>query len=551
MDLACDVVVVGGGIAGVMAAWRAASAGARVALACAGSLFSGSSFFPGTWGLGLVGPESPEDEEDLVQTILNVGCGTADPELVRSFVTGITPAVETLEQLGVTLKRPANAGEREFIPCFDHKHRAWRGLRREAFEVAMGTRLREAGVRVLARHELVELVSDGGTICGALLFDHTTDEPRRIPCAAVVLATGGYGSLFERRLTPADALGCAQAVALRHGARLTNLEFMQIMPGLVSPVQNVVFNEKTFRMARLQTPDGRDSFPRDNDGSAHPLLALRSPYGPFTSRLVSRDVDLAIARCGDEGMRVAYPEAARAWGDAAAWQRLPEFVRTFFDWMVERGVTPADELRIAPYAHAANGGIAIDAHGWTGVPGLFACGECTGGMHGADRIGGLSSANGLVFGLRAGEAAARHAVSDNRRVPDWNSLEFASPISPQRASRAMATMRHVMSESCLVERDGERLARAALELEELEHALLATSTCEHDAADAPNGIGSSIAAQRLGNQLLLARCMVDSALARPESRGSHYRSDHPAEDAAFAHASIVTLEGTTPRVSIA
>lgn len=102
--------------------------------------------------------------------------------------------------------------------------------------------------------------------------------------------------------------------------------------------------------------------------------------------------------CGDEGMEIACDV-----GDGS-----PEFVRTFSEWLErECGVSASAPARIAPYAHASNGGIAIDERGSCGVPGLFAAGECTGGMHGADRIGGLASANALVFGRRAGVAAAK------------------------------------------------------------------------------------------------------------------------------------------------
>ena len=144
-----EVLVVGAGIAGIMAAWSAAHAGARVTLACSGRLFSGSSFYPGTWGLGLVGPEDAADESDLARTICEVGCDAADERLAASFASGISDAIRVLEGLGVTLDRPAHADEQAYVPCFDHKHRAWHGLRREAFERAMAPRLREAGVQVL------------------------------------------------------------------------------------------------------------------------------------------------------------------------------------------------------------------------------------------------------------------------------------------------------------------------------------------------------------------------------------------------------------------
>ena len=116
------------------------------------------------------------------------------------------------------------------------------------------------------------------------------------------------------------------------------------------------------------------------------LMELRSTHGPFTSRLADRAVDFEILRRqGEEGLLCRYS------ADLA--KDTPEFITTYFDWLrATHGVTMADSFRIALYAHAANGGIHINENGFTGVPGHYAAGEITGGMHGADRIGGLSDA---------------------------------------------------------------------------------------------------------------------------------------------------------------
>ncbi|MFR3878681.1 MAG: FAD-binding protein, partial [Collinsella sp.] len=118
---------IGSGIAGLCAAIEAARAGATVAIASAGKTMSGSSFFPGTWGLGLIGPVDEDDEQDLIDTIQTVGGDVADPTLVQTFVHGIPQAIDWLEQdLGVQLQRPQSAEsaqQKQFIPCFDHKTR--------------------------------------------------------------------------------------------------------------------------------------------------------------------------------------------------------------------------------------------------------------------------------------------------------------------------------------------------------------------------------------------------------------------------------------------
>ena len=299
-----DVLVVGGGIAGTTAALHAARSGARTAIACAGALFSGSSFYPGTWGLGLVGPESSDDEDDLVRAILEVGCGAALPKLVSVFVRDIPSAIDELEAAGVRLMRPDRPDEREFVPCFDRKHRLWRGIVRESYEEAVRRELERLGVEILPGRTLVDLVERDGAVAGAVLAARGKAAFEPVDSKATVLATGGFGGLFERRLTANDVAGGAHAVALAHGCALVNLEFMQMMPGLVSPKRGIVFNEKTFRHVALRNPDGTDPFAGRSDAQA--LLEERSGHGPFTARLASRAIDLAMDAAGPKGLAVRY-----------------------------------------------------------------------------------------------------------------------------------------------------------------------------------------------------------------------------------------------------
>ncbi len=503
-----DVLVVGGGIAGTMAAVQAARQGASVGIFCLGPLFSGSSFYSGTWGLGLVGPASVNDESDLERTILEVGCHAADPDLVHAFVHGIAPAIEFLESIDVVLKKPDHAEQREFIPCFDHKQRLWRGIGRESYRNAVGKELARLDVRVFPQHELLDLVEHEGRIAGALFYDHENACTKLISCASTILATGGYGGLFERRLTAGDVVGTAQAIAAQHGCRLTNLEFMQMMPGIVHPRMGIVFNEKTFRHSVLRDRNGHDPLRRLPDEQA--VLECRSGHGPFTSRLVSREVDFAMDSEGSRGISIRYERNE---------ETLPEFVKTYFDWLQEaHGISPSDELRIAPFAHAANGGIAIDENGATGKDGLFACGEATGGMHGADRIGGLASANALVFGLKAGASAAAWASSQTK-APSPLAIAWACRAIPNE-QQVTQTLQRTMSESCMIIRSEDLLNHALDTLSNLKKHL-----DEHaEPTDDPRRAASTT---RLDSQIQLATRIVEAALACKESCGSHFRIDDP------------------------
>ncbi|WP_294377969.1 FAD-binding protein [uncultured Slackia sp.] len=576
-----DVVVVGGGIAGCCAAIEAARAGASVCLASASGVFSGSSFYPGTWGLGLVGPRDASDIDDMVEAILHVGRGVANAALVESFVRGIPEAIAALEAMGVSLKRPANPDEPQYIPCFDHSLRMWRGLERDSMKRGIEQALCEGGVVRFDRCELLDIAMDDGRVRGALFFDHSAKRFRAVSCGAIVLAGGGVAGLYKRSLSASGNSATVQALAARCGARLVNLEFMQIMPGLVSPRRNIVFNEKAFRFARARDASGKPI--------ARDVLEARSEHGPFSCERAGAPLDFAMEACGDEGMEITCDV-----GDGS-----PEFVRTFSEWLErECGVSASAPARIAPYAHASNGGIAIDEHGACGVPGLFAAGECTGGMHGADRIGGLASANALVFGRRAGVAAAKFA-SRNEFCDAHSAAGFCFPLGSESVSfeieeRAYSSssailreLRETMSAHCMISRDAEGLKAAASAISALQarveepasasglaSAAVATvapapmaaptltpapmvastpaaaaatmsslvsglkpepalrsapsPASEHVAMAAltPSSDAASIAAtMRIRLQLETASAAVAAMLARKESCGSHYRSD--------------------------
>ena len=504
-----DVLVIGSGIAGLCAAIEAARTGATVTVASAGKTMSGSSFFPGTWGLGLIGPVDEDDEQDLIDTIQTVGGGVADPELVQTFVHGIPQAIDWLEQdLGVELQRPQSAEsaqQKQFIPCFDHKTRMWRGLTRKPLENACATQIESLGIRLLPRHELIDLVEDSnGRIAGAVLFDHASERLEPIAANTTIIAAGGTGGLFERSLTSADVLSSSQAIALAHGASLTNIEFMQMMPGFIEPKRNLVFNEKTWRYVTFDQPVDIAGEKLDN------LLEQRSGYGPFTSRLDSRAIDLAIDQAGAEGLALHYDFPR---------EDVPEFVQTFATWLQdEHGIAPTDEMRVAMYAHAANGGIKIDKTAQTGVEGLYACGEATGGMHGADRIGGLSSTNGIVFGRIAGASAAQAAQKEPETALKADIALPQYGIAATDAERLTHSLRHTMSTYCMINRTETGLSEALHELEGLKTE--ATTLSTQKAQD------SEVAAlARLQSQIQLAQEMVKAMRNRTESLGSHYRAN--------------------------
>lgn len=539
-----DVVVVGSGLAGTMAALTAAETGASVALVSLGPIFSGSSFYPGTWGLGCVGPENVEDEDEFIATILRVGQQIPDPALVAHLVHETPLVLADLERRGVQLKYPEHAQEQEFIPCFDHKHRTWRGIERTPYETTIGHLLRENNVALYPGLEVLELLTcpsgpcspdeapyigahanaehtatqnHATSVCGVCCFDHndeslTAGELVYFFAKSVLLATGGSGGLFARYLTGQDVIGSAQGMAASVGATLTNIEFIQIMPGLIGTGEGIVFNEKIFRHLELTDANNESVLPPEIEQA---VLRARSGHGPFTTDRISREVDFALARAKDAGLRARYaPHQAH--------DSLPEFVRVYFSWLQQKtGIGLTDEMRIAPYAHAANGGISIDENGFTGINGLYACGECSGGVHGADRIGGLASASALVFGTRAGRAAALHAsqqptinASTVAQACSQPAKDALTGIDAETASRLTARMQKTMSANCLILRSERSLHEATQELKSCAAELALHVTPTTDAA-------SYARAMRLRYQISHAQAIIDAAAKRTSSLGSH------------------------------
>ncbi len=508
----CDVLVIGAGIAGISAALEAAEAGRSVTLVSSSRTFSGSSFYPGTWGLGLIGPADETDRQDLKETILDVGCGMADPALVDTFVDHIHPAIQKVRDMGVRLRRAEQGAQKEFIPCFDHKHRDWNGLEFDSVRTVFSQRMDDLGVQLLPHCALMELVIVDSAVCGAVLLEE--DRPIYLGCKALVLASGGYGTLFRYHLCTEDVSGLGQSLALQAGCSLVNMEFMQMMPGYLRPAAKTIYNEKVFRFTQFHLANGEPLFPSTPQWKE--LLEVRSTHGPFTSRLPSKQIDLELFHAfqnDPQGVTASYTQEMR--------QHPPEFVKTYFDWLYEaKGLTMEDPIQLGIFAHAANGGIHIQPDASTGVPGLFACGEVTGGMHGADRIGGLSTANGLVFGGIAGRSAAA-SVQDQPTGPD--SWDFGCRAFPQLET-LQTTLRELMFQSAMVIRSEAGLCRGLEQLGELRK----TNTV-------PTEDGRAMAkTRRLEGQLLTATCILEAALARKESRGSHYREDYPVSDPAQA-----------------
>ena len=529
-----DVLVIGSGIAGLSAALYSAMGGVKVTLATAVHLFSGSTFFPGTWGFGLVGPESEEDEEEFMKTILSLGKGVALPSLVRTFVEKVNGSVDELEDMGLTLLKPSSEkeGEKEYIPCFDHKHRRWRGLTKKNLLEVMPGLLAKHGVTIRPFHKALELTKENGRISGAF-FIKEGKELVHIRAKAVVLATGGLSGLYKYRLTTDDVTGTGVGMALRAGAKTVNLEFLQKMIGFVTPGPKTVHNEKTFEASNFYTASGEDLLKkRLPEGiSKEEVLKLRALHGPFSTETDSKYLDLALheelQESGQKGVLLRY--------DAEKVKAQGEFVKTYFDWLKEeKGVSMDEDIYVAPYMHASNGGLLIDEKARTSLEGLYAAGECTGGMHGADRVGGLSTANGIVFGKIAGIEAASY--SRKRGYQSGNQEELKNlKVSSKTGRKELQDALYAHAFLSVTEESIEKAERV---LDKITFTTEESSTAK-ELEDAYS----------LLNEKAAAAVLLQSIIERKESRGSFYRKDYESHRSDFDRPLVGTFSEGKPQAS--
>lgn len=500
----CDVLIIGAGLAGIRAAMEIS--GYKVILASSNQTFGGSSFYPGTWGLGLVGPKDLSDHQNFKDTIRHVGSSMCNDLLVDTFVEEINECIDELKEMGVSLKQATNQSQKEFIPCFDYQQRNWNGLQFDSLKSTCATVLKQKQVEQLEYHEVVDIVIRNKKVCGVIVCNQK-NQLQYIGCRSVIIASGGFGGLYQYCLNTNDITGVGQYLALKSGATLVNIEFIQMMLGFIKPLPKTIYNEKMFKYTTFY----HNQIPLFTGDKQQELLSMRATYGPFTSRLPSRNIDITLFKYFKEN-----PCSLQAVHDATLKDTKIEFIKTYFDWLEkEKKVRIDEKIKLGVFYHAANGGIQIDKNGATGVKGLYACGEATGGMHGSDRIGGLSSANGLVFGRRVGKNVPLYLKTHDGKI--LLEVEF-NQKTIKDANSHLSSIQKIMSNHAMIVRNQTGLELAMNQIEEIEHSL------EYQ----DNSLYRETT--RLLAAMAMSKALLKAMLMRKESRGSHYREDYPEQN---------------------
>jgi succinate dehydrogenase / fumarate reductase flavoprotein subunit len=409
----------------------------------------------------------------------------------------------------------------------------------------------ESRIRVFAETTITELLLDGSKIAGAFGYYRESGEFLLFEAPAIVLATGGVGRSYKVTSNSWEYTGDGHALALRAGATLINMEFLQFHPtGMVWPpsVKGILVTESVrgdggvlknsegkrfmfdyvpdvFRRQYAETEDEADRWYTDPDNNRRPPELLPRDE-------VARAINTEVKEGRGTPAGGVYLDVSTRMPAAVITRRLPSMYHQFKE-LADVDITK-EPMEVGPTCHYVMGGVEVDpdtaaAHGH--VEGLFAAGEVAGGMHGSNRLGGNSLSDLLVFGKRAGEHAAAYADTLSRR-PKVNTADVESAVdnalaplerqSGENPYTLQQDLQVVMGDLVgIIRREGE-LADALKRLDDLKQRVAKVGAV----GGRKYNPGWHLALD-LRNMLVVSICTAKAALEREESRGGHTREDFP------------------------
>jgi len=548
-----DVCVVGAGGAGLRAAYEAAISGARTLVMTKGRIaVSGATAVGLASSAGFAVPDGagdPEDNEDVhYNDIMTAAQGCADPKLVRILVSEAVDAVAGLDSWDIDFIRDPESGK----PLVAQGDFASRPRNRKIYHhgkpitVALKRETARLGVQALEQTAVLTLIHGPRGVEGVIAVTKN-GKFLEIRAGATVLTTGGAGQLFKHSLMPPDITGDGYALGYRAGAPLANMEFMQAGFGTVKPALNMLYTWFWAGLPVFLDHEGKPvtdgTVPATADIKAAMLKKVE--HYPFSSSDASRWLEIGAKNAMRQGradehdgffldLRGTRPDQIPQKGFAQLWNVSK-------DWLLKKNIdVEAEPLRVGLFGHAINGGLVIDEHGQTAIPGLLSAGENAAGPYGADRLGGNMLLNCLVFGKRAGRHAAEVAKSRGR-IASQEAEALLAEVSSRQGRGGKRPIKEIhreikqtMSDNALVVRNAKGLAQAEEKLSELTGAMESGEFSVQSTKDLVDFYEAR-------NLIDVGRAMCAAALLRKETRGSHYREDAPQSDPEMARPIFVRL----------
>jgi len=521
----CNVLVIGSGGAGMRAAIAADAAGFDVIVVGKRAKADAHTVLAAGGINAALATVDPEDswEQHFTDT-MREGYGLGDPRAVELLARESPAAVRELENWGCEFARcPDGRIDQRYFGAHTYRRTCYAGdYTGRAIVRTLVKRLAQTRCAVVENVYISDLLVHDQRCFGAVGFDIASGEKLVFFADAVVLAGGGHTRIWRRSSSRRNEnTGDGMAMALRVGCTLGDMELVQFHPtGMVAPEEwagTLVTEAVRGEGGRLLNSDGERFMAR---------------YDPERLELSTRDrvalanySEILAGRGGPNGG--VFLDISHRTKEFIV-QKLPRMYRQFLETqMLDISRKP---MEVAPTAHYSMGGVVVepDSHS-TGIDGLFAAGEVTTGVHGANRLGGNSLAETLVFGRRAGEAAAELSARTDAQVRDRSTVQsaldrLAAIVRPgsEMARTLQRRIRDLMWEDCGVVRSEASLREGLRKL-----AAVADAVDLVDVQPSSEGFQDLAVALDLRGSILAAEATLRSALARRESRGANQRSDFP------------------------
>ncbi|MGD0023292.1 MAG: FAD-binding protein, partial [Xanthobacteraceae bacterium] len=535
-----DVLVIGSGAAGMYAAIEAARGGVKVLLADRSLIGRGGATVMAQMTVAVaLGEEVPDDWRHHYDDTIAAGRGLCDEKLAQLLCEEAPECIRELDRWGVGWARKNGHITAITAPGHDRPRCVYVDF------INTGPALSRTLRTVIARNEknigkagdlcIVDLIASDGEVAGAVATHLPSGAPVTIAAKATVLATGGLTRLFRRNSASANMGGDGYALALRAGASLIDMEFVQFFPiGHLAPrligMDPIMWDPFRYKLGgRLlngRMEEFTSAYGSDEDGK-YVLTRDLATYAIFKEVEAGRGSPhggayLSFEHCTPAALREAFgPVIDRLAANHIDLTRMP--------------------VEVAPIAHYHMGGVKADASMSTGVAGLFVAGEIVGGANGANRLSGNALTEALVFGRRAGRSAAEHAkLLPRQKLRPQDAAAGLDLVRTDAGERGRANTAETIAHLQTTMADGVGPIRTGLKLG---HALddiaaLAAELGERPPPSLPSPAsgggkgGGAFDLERLEwfdlrNMLIVARAIAATALKRTESRGAHQREDFP------------------------